>query len=94
MDQQTKGLFDGLNLKPDIQTILVSDIVGQEHDGGNPKTPGVDAGLYWGVNLCTTELHLMTESVLPASMGSISGCHNNKICSVSTCVEVVLSEVE
>ena len=28
--------------------------------------------------LYTTKLHLMTESVLPPSMGSMSGYHNNE----------------
>ena len=40
MVQQTKGIFDGLNIKPDIQTFLESETDGPEYDGGNPKTPG------------------------------------------------------
>ena len=40
MIQQTKGIFDGLNLKPDIQTFLESETDGREHDGGDPKTRG------------------------------------------------------
>ena len=40
MVQQTKGIFDGLNLKPDIQTFLESEIDGPQHDLENAKTPG------------------------------------------------------
>ena len=40
MVQHNKGIFDGLNIKPDIQTFLESETDGPEHDGGNPKTPG------------------------------------------------------
>ena len=36
----------------------------------------------------------MTEIVLPPSTSSISGCQHIEKCSVSTCVEVVLSELE
>ena len=44
MVQQTKGVFDGLNIKPDIQTILESETDGPGHNTGNPKTP---VGRYW-----------------------------------------------
>ena len=40
MVQQTKGIFDGLNLKPDIKTFLESEIDGPQHDLENAKTPG------------------------------------------------------
>ena len=54
----------------------------------------VDAGMYRGVTLCTTSLHLMPLSVLPPITVWSCGCPHNKNCSVSTYIEVNLSEVE
>ena len=55
---------------------------------------GVDAGIYRGVTLCTTSLHLMPLSVFSPFKGLFCGCLHNKILLVSTDVEVDLSDVE
>ena len=39
MVKQTKGIFNNLNIRADIQTFLESETDGPEHDAGNPKTP-------------------------------------------------------
>ena len=67
-----------LKLKPDIQTILESETDGPEHDTGNPKTQGVNVGIYRGVTLFTTSLHLMPLSVLPPFTGSFRFQHTFK----------------
>ena len=73
---------------------MVSETDGPEHNRWNPKTPGVDAGYteewtsapqwcIWWQKVCNCPLQVW-------SVGAIT----MKICSISTCIEVVLSEGE